>query len=149
MRARSPRRIRCRPHAARSMHFGFPQEDDVPQLIAPTRRWSWLHPEEADPQPIQAEADLGNLAVRVNVVGHASPRWRTARNTAEADRLNQRLSEMRAKNIHAAVEEILKRELPSLPITVSWKGVGSHDGFPTVGDDNPAVDRSVMVTLDL
>jgi hypothetical protein len=82
-------------------------------------------------------------------VGRASPRWRAAKTAAQADSLNQRLSERRAKNIHAAVERILKRELPTLPVTLSWKGLGSHDGFPTVGDDNPAIDRSVVVTVDL
>jgi hypothetical protein len=93
--------------------------------------------------------NFGNLAVRISIVGRASPRWRAAKSAAQAERLNQRLSELRAKNIYTAVQPILKRELPNLPITVSWKGVGSHDGFPTVGNDNPAIDRSVMVMVDL
>jgi hypothetical protein len=131
------------------MLVGSQREDNVPQLIAPTTRWSWLHPEEADVQPPGTGQSLGNLAIRISVVGRASPRWRTATSAAQADRLNQRLSELRAKNIYAAVEGILKRELPSLPIALSWKGVGSHDGFPTVGDDNPEIDRSVVVTIDL
>ena len=108
------------------------------------RRWSWLQ-EEGD----LGDQKLGNLAVRVSVVGRASPRWRAAKNPAQADRLNQRLSELRARNVYSTVEGLLKRELGSLPISVSWKGVGSHEGFPTVGDDNPAIDRSVIVIVDL
>jgi hypothetical protein len=92
---------------------------------------------------------LGDLAVRINVVGHASPRWKGAKNDAEADRLNQRLSELRAQNVHRAVEEILKSELPSLPIEVPSKGVGSQERFPTASEDNAAVDRSVLVTVEL
>ena len=121
----------------------------MPELIAPTTRWSWLYPEEGDRQAFDSSENLGNLAVRISVMGRASPRWRAARNAAQANRLNQRLSELRAKSIYTAVERILKRELANLPNTVSWKGVGSHDGFPTVGDDNPAIDRSVVVMVDL
>jgi len=94
-----------------------------------------------------------DLAVRINVVGHASPRWKSAKNRTEADILNQRLSENRAQNVQRAVEEILKRELPGLPIVVPAKGVGSKEGFPTVPErgaiDNAGIDRSVIVTVDL
>jgi hypothetical protein len=34
------------------------------------------------------------LVVRIDVVGHASKRWRAARTNEEADRLNQQLSEV-------------------------------------------------------
>ncbi len=118
------------------------------QLNAPTRRWSWLQEEGDSPGPTGLPK-LGDFSVRISVVGRASPRWRAAKNAAQADRLNQRLSELRAQNIYNSVAGIIKRELPKLPVAVSWKGVGSHDGFPTVGDDNPAIDRSVMVMVDL
>jgi outer membrane protein OmpA-like peptidoglycan-associated protein len=96
-----------------------------------------------------ADPKLGDLAIRVTVVGHASPRWRGAKNPTEADRLNLRLSELRAQNVRGVVEGILKRELPSLPIAVPSKGVGSHERFPAVSEDNAAIDRSVVVMVEL
>ena len=81
--------------------------------------------------------------------GDASPRWKTARYCSEADRLNQRLSELRATNVRKAVEQVLRTELPGLPITVSSKGLGSQQRFPSATEDNAAVDRSVVVTIDL
>jgi hypothetical protein len=92
---------------------------------------------------------LSELAVRINAVGHASPRWKGAKNATEAERLNQTLSELRAQNVRRAVEEILKKELPGLPIEVPSKGVGSQERFPTVSEDNAAVDRSVLITIEL
>ncbi len=92
---------------------------------------------------------FGDLAVRIDAVGHASPRWRGAKNAAEAAQLNQQLSELRAQNVRRAIEEIIKRELPSLPIAVPSKGVGSQDRFPTASEDNAAIDRSVVVTVEL
>jgi hypothetical protein len=124
------------------------REGDLLQFGVPTRRWSWLQEEGAGAGPAGLPK-LGDLTVRVSVVGRASSRWKTAKSPAQADRLNQRLSESRAQNIYNAVADIIKRELPKLPIAVSWKGVGSHEGFPTVGDDNPAIDRSVIVMVDL
>jgi hypothetical protein len=123
-------------------------EDDLLQFNAPTQRWSWLQEEGDSPGPASLPK-LGELSVRISVVGRASPRWKTAQNPAEADRLNQRLSESRAQHVYRVVADIIKRELPNVPVGVSWKGVGSKDGFPTVGDDNPEVDRSVMVMVDL
>jgi hypothetical protein len=51
--------------------------------------------------------------------------------------------------VQRAVEEILKRELPGLPIVVPAKGVGSKEGFPTASEINAGIDRSVVVTVDL
>jgi hypothetical protein len=101
-------------------------------------------PPRAPPLP-----KMGDLAVRVDIVGHASPRWRSAKNVAQAERLNQQLSEARAKTVRNAVEAILKAELPTLPIVVPSKGVGSQQRFPTASEDNAAIDRSVVVTVDL
>ncbi len=92
---------------------------------------------------------MANLAVRVSVVGHASPRWRGASSAAQAARLNQALSEVRATNVRNAVEQIIKRELPGLPIQVPAKGVGSSQLFPTASENNAAVDRSVVLMVDL
>jgi len=90
-----------------------------------------------------------DLMVRIDVVGHASRRWRGASTPAEADRLNQQLSEARAQNIRAVVEAIVKKELPGISIEVPGRGVGSREPFPTAGEDNAAVDRSVVVSIDL
>jgi hypothetical protein len=90
-----------------------------------------------------------NLVVRIDVVGHASRRWRGAKTPAEAESLNQKLSEARAQNIRKVVEAIVKTELPGIPIEVPARGVGSREGFPVVSEDNAAVDRSVVVTIDL
>jgi outer membrane protein OmpA-like peptidoglycan-associated protein len=54
-----------------------------------------------------------DLVVRIDVVGHASRRWRGAKTPAEAEQLNQQLSEARAQNIRKVVEAIVKKELPS------------------------------------
>jgi hypothetical protein len=89
------------------------------------------------------------LKVRITVVGRASKRWRGAHSQAEADKLNQKLSEARAKTIRASVEAILRKELPNLKIEAADKGVGSRDPFPTAGEDNAAVDRSALVMVDL
>jgi len=96
-----------------------------------------------------APPKLGNLAIKVTIVGHASRRWKGAKSAAEADRLNQALSEHRAQNIYGAVDKMLKSEIAGLAIPTMWKGVGSHEGFPTAGDDNAPVDRSVVVMVDL
>ena len=92
---------------------------------------------------------LGDLAVRVRVIGHASPRWKSAKDPAEADCLNLQLSAQRAGNVRQAVADILKHELPGLPIQVPANGVGSHERFPTASEDNAAVDRSVLVMIEL
>ena len=89
------------------------------------------------------------LTVRITVTGRASRRWRGAPSQAEADRLNQTLSEERAQNLRKPVEAILKKELPGVKIEAPAQGLGSRDGFPLTGDDNAAVDRSVIVSVDL
>src|SRR4051812_7007816 len=92
---------------------------------------------------------MDNIQVKVNVVGHASPRWRGAKNPIEASKLNQALSEVRARNVQAAVAGMLKHEIPVLTIQVPAAGVGSSQLFPTASETNAAVDRSVVVTIDI
>lgn len=106
-------------------------------------------------------------AVRVTVVGHASARWRGARNSAEAARLNEGLSIQRANNVRTVVEKILKQEIPGVTITsgsslgpgehpngvqVGSYGVGSREPFtppPVNPQENDARNRSVAVVLEL
>lgn len=94
------------------------------------------------------------LSVRVSCYGHASPRWNSARNAAQADRFNQHLSELRAQNVRKAVEAILKREIPNFKLAVPATGLGSHGAgtgmirFPPPQEPNAAFDRSVVVSVD-
>jgi hypothetical protein len=90
-----------------------------------------------------------DLTVRVTVMGRATQRWRGAHSEAEADQLNQALSEARAQNLRKPVEDILKKELPGVKIEAPATGLGSHHGFPLTGEDNAAIDRSVVVMVDL
>ncbi len=46
---------------------------------------------------------------RVRIVAHASPRWRGAPNAAEADRLNQELSQRRADEVRDRVERLMAK----------------------------------------
>jgi hypothetical protein len=78
-----------------------------------------------------SEPTFGDLSVRINVIGHAGPRCNGAKNAAEAERLNQHLSELRAQNVRRAVQEILAGELPGMAIDVPSRGVGSREKFPT------------------
>jgi hypothetical protein len=90
-----------------------------------------------------------DLLIRITAIGHASRRWRGARNAAEAETLNQHLSDQRAQNVRRAVEDILRRELPAMKIEVPAWGVGSREPFPTASESNAAVDRSVLLMIDL
>jgi hypothetical protein len=109
--------------------------------------------------PTATKWDFG---VRVDVVGHASARWRGAKSRAEAERLNQALSEQRAQSVRAFVEQVIRRELPGVTLTpatsgpgqrptgfqIGSKGVGSRQSPEPQGpDDNEAINRSVVLTL--
>lgn len=107
-------------------------------------------------------------SIRVTVVGHASTRWRGARNQEQADRFNQTLSDQRANSVRTYVENILKSKLPGVDIQsgtslapgehpngvqVGWYGVGRNRPLvpPPKFDptENYAVNRSVVVALEL
>src|SRR5262245_6212116 len=110
---------------------------------------------------------MASHAVRVTIIGHASTRWRAAKNRKQADRLNQALSNRRAENVRAAVERILKREIPNVEImpgesladgqrptgiNVGSYGVGSREpvlNLPPDPAENNALNRSVTVLLEL
>jgi ubiquinone/menaquinone biosynthesis C-methylase UbiE len=59
---------------------------------------------------------IAKLMVRVTVVGRASKQWRNARNPAEADQLNQALSEARARNLESPSRISPKDILLKMPI---------------------------------
>jgi hypothetical protein len=89
------------------------------------------------------------LAIRITAEGHASRRWRTARSASEASRLNERLSDARARTIRAEITRIINGLNPFFPIAPEAKGVGSRHPFPTASENNASVDRSVLVMVDL
>jgi hypothetical protein len=89
------------------------------------------------------------LSARITVVGKASRRWTAAKDQTDAARLNLALSQQRAANIRAAVQRILKKELPSVPIQVDSKGIGSTQASLLPRENNLATDRSAVVTLNL
>jgi outer membrane protein OmpA-like peptidoglycan-associated protein len=104
------------------------------------------------------------LGVRVDIVGHASARWRAARNSAEAARLNLELSRKRAETIRKIVEPEIRRELPHVTIVFApphndgdFHG-GLEMGVDAVGstkpiapgggpNENQQANRSVMISL--
>jgi hypothetical protein len=113
------------------------------------------------------EAEDTSKAVRITIVGHASTRWRGAKTAAQASGLNELLSNKRADNVRAAVEQILKREVPGIVISggsssapgvkptgvqVGSYGVGSREPVvkPPTSDpnENNASNRSVVLLLE-
>jgi outer membrane protein OmpA-like peptidoglycan-associated protein len=65
---------------------------------------------------------------RVRIVAHASPRWRGAPNAAEADRLNQELSQRRADEVRDTVERLLaKHGMGSASVTYDTSVEPSDD----------------------
>src|SRR5688572_1087375 len=117
--------------------FGRKHPDSQPGFD-PEAEFEW----EAPPR-----AGFGNtprsFALKVRIIGYASPRWRGAKTAAEADRLNFQLSSRRADAVHALVEKELRARLgnnikidyavsqaePTTPqgIEVGSYGVGSAD----------------------
>lgn len=137
-------------------------------------RWSWMSPDAEARRlgGVQLEEDVHDpsvtetRAIRITVVGHASARWRGARNPDEANRLNDALSNRRADNVRAFVEQILRRQLPGVPILPGSSpapgqhptglqagsyGVGSRQ--PVAPSANPKENdprnRSVQILIEL
>jgi hypothetical protein len=104
-----------------------------------------------------------SFALRVRIVGHASPRWKAAKNKEEADRLNFDLSTKRGDEVQRAVERELRTRLgngipidyavstedPQNPrgIEIGSYGVGSTRPG-TGGKDNAEIDRKVEVSIE-
>jgi hypothetical protein len=58
--------------------------------------------------------------VSVLLVGHASPRWKSAKSAAEADKENLELSERRVRSVRQAVEKIIRFKLKDHKLTFSF-----------------------------
>jgi len=108
-----------------------------------------------------------SYALRVRIVGYASPRWRGAKNATEADRLNFQLSSKRAAAVHAIVDKELRARLgpnvrieyavsqlePKTPhdIEIGSYGVGSTDARAAAHGnrgDNSQINRRVEVMIE-
>jgi hypothetical protein len=111
-----------------------------------------------------ADAIKWEYGVRINVIGHASARWRGARNAAEAQKLNQALSEQRAASVQRVVETVLRTVLPKVSVAraeagssgkklrgfeLGAEGVGSRDPLHPGGgpQENDPANRSAVLTL--
>lgn len=85
--------------------------------------------------------DWGRTLVRIHLVGHASPRWRSARSAREADRRNAELSEARAQAVRAAVEELVREALPGQDLVFRYDYTpadprGEESGSVILGTDS-------------
>jgi hypothetical protein len=105
----------------------------------------------------------GETTVIIDVVGHASARWRGARSVADAAEKNQQLSIRRATAVAAIVGAQLRKDLPNIDIVVTapspvvrstsripveMRGVGSRSPIiPEGPSGNNSLNRSTMVTL--
>lgn len=108
-----------------------------------------------------------SYAVRITVVGQASPRWNGASSPAEADRQNARLANQRAEHVRQLVESQLRAALgETYPVESSVSrpdgekprglgigdyGVGSRESMRNSGGDrknNDAIYRSVEVRVE-
>ena len=117
------------------------------------------------------KAGFGNkprsFALRVRIVGYASPRWRGAKSATEADRLNFALSSKRAQAVQTTVEKLLRDKLganvkidyavsqmePTNPpgIEIGSYGAGSVDALNTAQgnrQDNTEIGRRVEVMIE-
>ena len=153
-----------------------PREASESQKELPdVRRWSWLSPDaewHRQFSPVNMEEDIPDpsrtetRAIRITVIGHASARWRGAGSQAERTRLNEALSNRRADNVRAAVEQILRQQLPTIPILpgsspapgqepagvqLGAYGVGSREPLfkSTDPKENDPRNRSVQVLVEL
>jgi hypothetical protein len=106
--------------------------------------------------------------LRVTIVGHASPRWRSAATNADADRRNELLANQRADAVFAAVEQLLRMQLgQNVPIEknvtltpdmaqpglmVSAHGEGSREALQDEHKDRSSdadYDRRVDLSIEL
>lgn len=66
-------------------------------------------------------AKRSRTVVRIEVVGHASPRWRSAKSPQQADEMNWRLAETRARQVRLETEKLLKDLLPNRSLVFEYR----------------------------
>ncbi len=88
---------------AQLMRQGFPPLPNPIPVQTPA-------PQLDEPPPDRPSEQLAG-SLRVRIVAHASPRWRGAKNTAEADKNNMELSRLRMEQVRDVVDVRLQDKL--------------------------------------
>lgn len=91
-------------------------------------------------------AERSRTIVKIEVVGHASPRWRTATTPRMADDQNWRLAEQRAKSVRSEIERLLHDLLPDQDLVFAYRFTPSTD-LPDV-EPVRALDEETDVSVD-
>jgi hypothetical protein len=91
-------------------------------------------------------AERGRTVVKIEVVGHASPRWRAAKTPQIADELNWRLAEKRALAVRVEVEKLLQALLPNRTLIFEYHFKPSTD--KPLAEPVKALDEPTDVSLD-
>ena len=91
-------------------------------------------------------AQRDRTIVKIDVVGHASPRWRSARTAQRADDLNWNLAEDRARQVRTEAERLLKNLLPNRNLVFEYRYSPSSDMTPSA--PIRALDEPVDIALD-
>lgn len=107
--------------------------------------------------------------VEVSLIGHASPRWKSAESPKIADRKNMQLSQRRVKNVRQIVERTIRFELKDHNLTFKFNeshkkdenpgtvvigtdAMGSKETLKETGGDRSAVGKNLQrvdVRVDL
>jgi hypothetical protein len=90
------------------------------------------HEEETAP----AYRETWQTHVKVLLVGHASPRWKSAKSAEEADKKNLELSQKRVHSVRQAVERIIRFKLKDHKLTFSFdesQAPEEHPGEVSIG----------------
>ncbi|PJF42995.1 MAG: hypothetical protein CUN55_09350 [Phototrophicales bacterium] len=84
---------------------------------------------------VMNKANIKNIRLRGEVIGHASPRWRVTGNPeVSADERNDQLSSQRAQSVYEALQQSLN-EIGNHPI--SWQSPRSAEESPQHVDELP------------
>jgi hypothetical protein len=92
-----------------------PESPSTTPVVAPSHPWVQRQLLPGSGHVVHAEevAERQRTVAVINVIGHASPRWRSAKGAAAADQQNARLSEVRAESVRREIERQLRLLLGS------------------------------------
>lgn len=145
----------------------------IPAAVAPGQPWVQRQALPGSEHVVHAEeaAERQRTVAVINVIGHASPRWRSAKGAEAADQQNARLSQERAEAVRREVEHQLRLLLGNRHLVFEYnytpldptagnadvvlgsEARGSRETLIEAGErgrkaDDPAM-RRVEVTVDL
>ena len=92
-------------------------------------------------------AERNRTVAKIEIVGHASPRWRGARTAKIADEKNWQLAEERAEMTRMEVESLLAQLLPDNQLVFEYRFKRASETEPK--DPVKALDEPADVTLDV